>query len=55
MTLKHEAEKPRVVMNLRTTEDVRIALKEEAKRQDRSVNWVMDRAVKRGLGLKEAA
>lgn len=47
---------PPVVVQLRTTESVRSELKRLAEQEQRSMNWIADRAIRRGLGLlKEAA
>ncbi len=42
-----------VVINLRTTEQVRDGLKKLADAEDRSMNWVLDRIVRQALQVRE--
>lgn len=45
------------VLNLRTTNRVRMELQRKAREQDRSMNWLHERLLRQALGLewKEAA
>lgn len=43
-----------VVMNIRTTEQVRRAVAKMAREQERSMNWTLDRIVRLAVGLGDA-
>jgi len=48
-----KAEERTAVLNVRTSEAVRQAAKKAAAEQERSVNWVLDKALRAAFGLEK--